>query len=940
MREWVGPAGLWRRAVGMSIAMACCFGGAASAAPADAPVVPGFERLKEAKADPAAQGELLLGELNCLQCHAAPGQKRIDTKGAPDLSSAGARLTPQYLRAYLADPHGVKPGATMPDIFHASDAAAKQGAVEFLTHYLVSLGGPMKPAGEEGNAMLVEMGRKMYHQVGCVACHGPEKKGATAVPSVPLPNLAEKTTADQLEAFLLVPSKVRPGGRMPNLHLTREEARAIAVYLLRDQLENPQNSSAGPARVQGAKFIYYEHVPATAAVERIDRMKPKSQGHIDQFTLNIPGHAADNFAVKFSAAIHIPKDGKYTFHTTSDDGSRLYLGKTLVVDNDGVHPSNDKAGTVDLKEGDQPITVTYFQGGGEAELKVEWEGPDLARQEIPASALYTIGGKPMVPLHQEQFVVDPQKAQMGGQMFAAMGCVSCHAIPGAGKAMRQHKALAELNLESPEGCLGNQIAKGVPNYRLNDEQRVALKAALKNAKALEQPLDAKDQVAHLTATFNCLACHVRGSTGGPAADRAEFFVMSAPFDMGDEGRLPPRLTGVGAKLTPSALEQIIFEGKLHIRPVLATRMPIFSKEKAGALVDAIVKADAAAPDKAVAFNEIYVKDGRQLVGTKGLGCVNCHGVNDVKSLGMPAPDLGTANARLKPAWFHELLANPAHVNPGTRMPAFWADGAVAFPKLAGGTMDTQIDAIWSYLSLGKSMALPSGLLPAAGEELIPTDAPIVHRDMMSDVGNRSVLVGFPEMIHVAFDADVVRLAKAWKGRFFDAKGMWEGRGGNHLGPLGTDVINLPAGPSFAVLEKPDAAWPAPKSKERNLGGRFKGYELDKEDRPIFHYVLNDLDVREQPIPLLKAGGAELQRKFMLTSKQPVAGLYFLAAEGRTLEPKSPGEWVADGKITVRLAPNAAGVGQPVIRESNGSKQLLLPVTFNNGTASFTVEMSW
>jgi mono/diheme cytochrome c family protein len=940
MREWVGPAGLWRRAVGMSIAMACCIGGFANAAPAEAPVVPGFERLKEAKADQAVQGELLLGELNCLQCHSAQGQQRIFTKGAPDLSNAGARLTPQYLRAYLADPHGVKPGATMPDIFHSSDPAARQGAVDYLTHYLVSLGGPMNPAGEEGNVMLVEMGRKAYHQVGCVACHAPEKKGAMAVASVPLPNLAEKTTVDQLVAFLLDPAKVRPGGRMPNLHLSRDEARAIAVYLLRDQLDNPQNASAGPARVRGAKYSYYERVPETAAVDQLDRRKPKSEGHIDQFTLNIPGHANDNFAVKYTAAIHIPRDGKYTFYTTSDDGSRLYLGKNLIVDNDGTHPATEKSGTVDLREGDQPITVTYFQGGGEFVLKVEWEGPGLARQEIPADALYTVGGRPMVPLHQEQFVVDPQKAEMGGRMFAAMGCVSCHAVPGAGKAMRQQKTLADLNVESPTGCLGNKIAKGAPNYGLNDEQRQAIKAALKNVKELDKPFDAKETVAHLTAAFNCLACHVRGDTGGPAADRAEYFVMSAPFDMGDEGRIPPRLTNVGTKLTPAALEQIIFEGKLHIRPVLATHMPIFSKEKAGAIVDALVKADGATPDKPVAFNEIYVKDGRQLVGTKGLGCVNCHGVNGVKSLGMPAPDLGTAQPRLKPAWFHELLANPAHVNPGTRMPAFWADGAVAFPKLAGGTMDTQIDAIWSYLSLGQSMALPSGLLPAAGEELIPTDSAIVHRTFMADVSNRAVLVGFPEMVHVAFDADVVRLAKAWKGRFFDAKGMWEGRGGSHLGPLGTDVINLPQGPALAMLEKPDAAWPTPKPKERNLGGRFKGYELDKEDRPIFHYVLNDIDIHEQPLPLLKPGGAELLRTFKITAKAPVTGLYFLAAEGRSLEPKSPGEWIADGKLTVRLANGSSGIGQPIVRESGGSKQLLIPVTFNNGSADFTVEMSW
>src|SRR5580658_6056967 len=70
------------------------------------PIVPGYEQVAHGPgpADPAAQGELLLGELNCTACHATDSP-RIDRKGAPDLTGAGGRITPQYLRAFLADPH-------------------------------------------------------------------------------------------------------------------------------------------------------------------------------------------------------------------------------------------------------------------------------------------------------------------------------------------------------------------------------------------------------------------------------------------------------------------------------------------------------------------------------------------------------------------------------------------------------------------------------------------------------------------------------------------------------------------------------------------------------------------------------------------------------------------------------------------------------------------
>jgi mono/diheme cytochrome c family protein len=935
--QWLSSPGRW--AAGWCAVLACCLGGAVANA-ADAakpPVVPGYSRLKdEAKVPPQAQGEVLLGELNCLSCHAAPNQKRIFTRGAPDLSTAGSRMTPQFILSYLSHPHQTKPGTVMPDLFHASDPQAKQGAVEFLTHYLVSLGGPIKQATEQGNASVVEQGRKLFHSVGCVACHAPEKKPNTAVPSFPLADLAEKTTVDQLIEFLLDPIKIRPDSRMPNFHLSRGEATSIAIYLLRDQLDNPQNQLAGPVSVHGVKYVYYEEATDSAAIERIEKLTPKSDGVLPKFSLEIPGRRAENFVVKLSGTIHVPRDGRYTFGTNSDDGSRLYIDKQLIVNNDGVHAAARKGGAVELKEGDHEIVVTYFQGGNEAVLNVTWGGPQMRREEIPTAALMVTGGRPMIPLHSEPFTVDPQKAQMGGRMFAMIGCVNCHAISDE-KPVRQIKALAELNADADTGCLGNHPSKQAANYDLSNDQRMALKTAVKNAKELDQPLDPKEQVVHTMAAFNCLACHVRGNVGGATPDRSEFFTMTAEFDMGDEGRLPPRLTGVGAKLLPEAVAKIVFENKLHIRPVLATRMPTFSKEKVGGIGDALEKADASGPDRKPEFTETFAKDGRTIIGTRGLGCVNCHGVLGVKSLGMPAPDLTTEHERLRPNWFHALLVNPPAMNPATRMPQFWPEGQVAFANLAGGTMDSQIDAIWDYLSLGQTMALPAGLQPSS-DELIPLDQPIVHRTMMAGAGNRSILVGFPESVHVAFDGDIVRMAKAWKGRFWDAKGFWEGRGGEHLSPLGQDVIDLPPGPAIAVLNSPGDPWPTPKAKDRDLGGKFKGYVLDKNERPTFHYVLKDtIDIHEQPLPKLVASGPQLIRSFHIDSKEPAGNVYFLAAQGNKIEAKSPTEWVVDGKLTIRLTAEQ-GTGQPAVRDSNGAQQLLIPVT--GKTSAFSVEMSW
>ena len=146
--------------------------------------------------------------------------------------------------------------------------------MEFLTHYLVSLGGPIAPATEEGNTIQVDQGRRAlsHDRLRGVPCPGkgicpaeqarrsrrrrrhtrkPAANAGPSLPSIPLGNLAAKTTVDQLVAFLLDPLKARPGSRMPSSNLTPGEARAIAVYLLREQLDNPAAAQAGPLRAAG-----------------------------------------------------------------------------------------------------------------------------------------------------------------------------------------------------------------------------------------------------------------------------------------------------------------------------------------------------------------------------------------------------------------------------------------------------------------------------------------------------------------------------------------------------------------------------------------------------------------------------------------------------------------------------------------------------------------
>ena len=78
----------------------------------------------------------------------------------------------------------------------------------------------------------------------------------------------------------------------------------------------------------------------------------------------------ENFGLRITGYIRVNRDDVYQFALLSDDGSRLYIGNKLIVDNDGVHKAKEKIGSVALARGVHPFTLEYFNQLGEKELRV------------------------------------------------------------------------------------------------------------------------------------------------------------------------------------------------------------------------------------------------------------------------------------------------------------------------------------------------------------------------------------------------------------------------------------------------------------------------------------------------------------------------------------------------------------------------------------------
>jgi len=149
---------------------------------------------------------------------------------------------------------------------------------------------------------------------------------------------------------------------------------------LRDP-ENPANT------VNGCNYNYYEGQYTT--IPNTDILTPAKAGVINNFLIS-SRLRNDYFVFKFSGYIQVNTDGVYTFYLNSDDGSKLYIGNQLVVNNDGLHALKEQSGTIGLKAGKHAITISYLEYTGSQILNVSYAGPSLNKQLIPDAAIFRV----------------------------------------------------------------------------------------------------------------------------------------------------------------------------------------------------------------------------------------------------------------------------------------------------------------------------------------------------------------------------------------------------------------------------------------------------------------------------------------------------------------------------------------------------------------------
>ena len=196
--------------------------------------------------------------------------------------------------------------------------------------------------------------------------------GSDPTPSSPAykdPIPLRETTTVKARAFVGPQRSLRP---------------AVATFrALRPEDLRPAETAADAK--PGLRYAYFEG--GWQSLRDMVVAKPVDAGTVADFDIGVRKRD-EHFALRFEGYVDVPRDGIYRFFTRSDDGSMLFIGDALIVDNDGLHGTEEeKGGEVALKAGRHAIAVTYFNATGGKALQVGWQGPELSKQLIPAAAL-------------------------------------------------------------------------------------------------------------------------------------------------------------------------------------------------------------------------------------------------------------------------------------------------------------------------------------------------------------------------------------------------------------------------------------------------------------------------------------------------------------------------------------------------------------------------
>ncbi len=737
--------------------------------------------------------------------------------------------------------------------FPMAEAMTKHGSMAHRTGrivcrmmlYFLIVGTSLAADGDSalpGNHPLTlsQAGDLLIVELRCAACHSGIERGTLSEKLAPdLSQAGARISPEYLKQFIAAPSSAHPGTKMPDMFPgtpedeTQSIAEALTHFLVAQSNQEFQSEIPPDDSMHLGKTLYHS---------------------VGCVACHGPREAIGESPLVNRADAEVEDEDK------KGDEKKV------------IKPTAVSLEHLSTKYGLKSLSEFLFQP-----LRVRPSGrmPDmkLTPSESLAVACYLIGNHP-----KRQTALQPQDSMvsLGKKYFQELNCAACHSlnnIPAAplGSSLR--------NADLSRGCLSKAVGKS-PKFLLHEDQIRAIKASLTSEPKVET--DTVVLAKTLTA-FNCIGCHIRDDFGGVPEQYNPYFATSEQ-KLGDDGRIPPPLTLVGAKLQSTWMKKVLFDGE-SVRHYMTTRMPQFGTAnlshlpKVFAQLDVLTPPDWTIPSPESDSESVRQREkqfrpaGRELLGDKGLNCIACHNFN-----GKPAPvnkgiDLMTTFQRIQPGWFNSFVRNPGSYRPRIVMPTAWPNGVAAHKTILDGNTDLQIQAIWYYLSLGTSAADPPGIRNISTRLTVGNTAR-TFRGRSRVAGFRGIAIGLPEKWNYAFNAETGTLSAIWRGDFISVN--WNGQGSGDFNPASEPIL-LAQDVSFTTLADEDSPWPLMPvmTKDarvnpnplypKNLGYQFRGYSFGQSSIPTLMYQCGTLEIEDRSEAIEQRG---LKRVIQFDSPTP------------------------------------------------------------------------
>lgn len=761
--------------------------------------------------------------------------------------------------------------------------------------------------GRHAEISPAESGRVLVSELSCGACHATDDPWLSPKRGPRLTGAGRQLRREWLRDYLNAPHSVKPGTTMPDVLATvpaekrGQVIEALVAYLSSQQEPFEEIKAGGASPVihefwkrgdadRGSKRYHTVGCVACHAADSNYETVESKPSAIDALLKQLdPEEIADLGLASEARGVPAIPHGKL-----EEKYSRRSL-TMMLLDPTRSRP-NARMPSLRLTPAEAADIATY--------LLVDAENAPL---EIVAASS------------------DKELLEKGRTLFQELRCAACHE---AGDQTRAKFSPAtpwnKLSAQSASNCIQNPSGR-MPHYATDSQQRDAIEAILKLAgdpdRLADNDRSAADEVHFRMLQLNCYGCHRRNELGGVGRFRKPYFETIGNIDLGDEGRLPPTLSGVGRKLRPKALAGVFHPKTSPHRPYMTVRMPSYGADTVDSIVSGLPKADNVDPSNAediFANLEGLNAPGRDLANT---GCVGCHAFRGETLPGVVGIDLNRITNRIRPRWFYDFVLNPSSVKERTRMPTFFPGGKSNRKDLLDGEVHQQISSLWAYLKNLDTEPLPEKIeeVRSANYELAPVERPIVLRTFMKTAGTHAIAVGFPEGVHFAFDAESVRPAVGWKTAFLDARGTWFERFAPPAEPLGDAQIAFP--PGGLLIEPQDAPY------------QFQGYRLDPAGVPTMLYQVGSVSVEDRIEPINKDA---LKRTITFKPNAPEQ-IRLRVHAGNELTGKNASTYRDQQGLTVRLPETLADAA--IIQDLAGQQQWIVPLRLDK-KQSIVLEYTW